>query len=187
VKQNLLFSLIPTIVVFLAISIFWVISGVSNLEIFYLFIGLLLGNILLDLDHFIYWFIRKPNTDESRLVRTIVNKKDIHSTHRLIKAARTSHTNLIFHHYFFQISLNFLSFFIFISSTNTIVLSLLVSANLHLLIDEIRDYFKNPKHLQDWLFAREEKQLPIRFLKKYLITFTILFFIFLFLLVKSKT
>lgn len=179
--------MIPTTVLFLAVSIIWVISGVSNVEIIYLLVGLILGNLLLDLDHFIYWFLRKPNTDESRMVKTVVNKKDFKSTYRLIRAARTSHDNLIFHHYFFQISLNLISFFIFISSNSTVILSFLLSANLHLLTDELRDFFRNPKYLQNWLFAREEKQLPLKSLKNYLIIFSIPFFIFLFLLVKSKT
>ena len=186
-KQNLLFDLLPTIVVFFIVSIFWVIFGISNIEIIYLLIGLILGHIFLDLDHIIYWFYRKPNTEESRIIKNTLYKKDFKSFLKLIRAARTSHNNLIFHHYFFQVSLNLISFFIFISSSNTFCLSFLLSINLHLLTDEIRDYLRNPKFLQNWLFAREEKQLSIESLKNYLIIFNILFFIFLFLLVKSKT
>jgi len=187
VKQNLLFNLLPTVLVFFIVSIFWVIFGVSSVEIFYLLIGLILGHIFLDIDHIIYWFYRKPNIDESRIVKNTLEKKDFKSFFKLIKAARTSHDNLIFHHYFFQISLNLISLFIFISSSNTFSLSFLLSINLHLLTDEIRDYLRNPKFLQNWLFAREEKQLLIKSLKNYLIIFCILFFIFLLLLVKSKT
>ena len=185
-KQNSFFNLLPTIIVFLIVSSVWVIFNVSNIEIIYLFIGLILGYFFLDLDHLIYWFWRKPNTDESRIIKTALSKKDLKSFSKIIKAARSSHADLIFHHYFFQISLNLISFFIFISSTNTFVLSFLLSINLHLLADEIRDYSRNPKFLQNWLFAREEKQLPVKSLRNYLIIFNILFFIFLFLLVKSK-
>lgn len=186
-KRDLLFHLLPTFVVFIIVSLFWVVFSVSNIEILYLFIGLILGTFFLDVDHIIYWFYRKPNTDESRIVKTTVENKDFKSVYKLIKAARSSHNNLIFHHYFFQIGLALISFFIFSSYSNTFILSFLLAINLHLLIDEIKDYFNNPKFLQDWLFAREEKQLPIKFLKNYLIVFIILFIIFLFLLVKSKT
>ena len=186
-KRDLLFHLLPTFVVFFIVSLFWVIFGVKNLEILYLLIGLLLGTFFLDIDHIIYWFYRKPNTDESRIVRATIENKDFKSIYRLIKAARKSHDNLIFHHYFVQIGLTLISFFIFISSSNTVILSFLLSINLHLLTDQIKDYLRDPKFLQDWLFAREEEQLPIKFLKNYLIIFTVLFFIFLFLLVKSKT
>ncbi|MDD2483169.1 MAG: hypothetical protein PHE32_01505 [Candidatus Shapirobacteria bacterium] len=185
-KRDLLFRLLPAFVVFIIVSLFWVVFGVSNIEIIYLLVGLILGTFFLDIDHIIYWFYRKPNTDESRIVKTTIENKDFKSVYKLIKAARSSHNNLIFHHYFFQIGLTLISFFIFNSYSNTFILSFLLAVNLHLLTDEIKDYFKNPKFLQDWLFAREEKQLPIKFLKKYLIVFIILFTIFLFLLVKSK-
>ena len=186
-KKNLLFNFIPTAFVFFVTSIAWVIFKISNIEILYLLIGLILGHFFLDFDHIFYWFYRKPNTDESRIVQATIKNGDLKSFFKLVKAARTSHTNLIFHHYFFQISLNLISFFIFISSSNTVALSFLLSINLHLLSDEIRDYFYNPKFLQKWLFAREDKQLSIKSIKNYLIVFSILFFIFLFLLVKSKT
>jgi len=187
VKKNLLFNFLPTTAVFFTVSIIWVTFKISNVEIFYLLIGLILGHLFLDLDHIFYWFYRKPNTDESRIAKTTLKKRDLKSFFKLVKAARTSHINLIFHHYFFQISLNLISFFIFISSSNTFILSFLLSINLHLLADEIRDYIYDPKFLQKWLFARENKQLSIKSFKKYLIIFIILFFIFLYLLVKSKT
>lgn len=185
-KQDLLFHLLPTGLVFIIVSIFWVIFGVSNVQIIFLLFGLILGVFFLDIDHIIYWFYRKPNTDESRIVKATVENKDFKSVYRLVRAARKSHNNLIFHHYFFQIGLNLISLFIFTSYSNAFILSFLLSTNLHLLTDEIKDYRSNPKFLQDWLFAREEKQLPIKFLKRYLIVFTVFFFIFLFLLVKSK-
>jgi len=187
VKRDLIFHLLPTAVVFFIVSFFWVIFGVSNIEIIYLLIGLILGTFFLDIDHIIYWLYRKPNTDESRIVKTTIENKDFKSVYKLIKAARRSHDNLIFHHYFFQIGLTLISFFIFISYSNTFILSFLLAINLHLLTDEIKDYISNPKFLQSWLFAREDNQLPIKSLKNYLTVFTILFFIFLILLVKSKT
>lgn len=186
-KRELLFHLLPSGAVFFIVSSVWILFRVSNLDILLLLIGLLVGTFFLDIDHLIYWFYRKPNTDESRIVQTVFEKKDFKSLYRLIKAARRSHDNLIFHHYFFQIGLALISFFIFSSSSNIFVLSFLVAVNLHLLVDEIKDFLNKPKFLQDWLFAREEKQLPLKFLKNYIIVFSILFLIFLFLLVKSNT
>ncbi len=185
-KQDFLFHLLPSFILFLFISIIWVIFGISSKEILLLFFGIMLGTFFLDIDHIIYWFFRKPNTDESRIVRSTFQKKDFKSIYKLIRLAGKSHNNLIFHHYFFQISLNLISLFIFTLYSNVLVLAFLLSINLHLLVDEIKDYLENPKFLQDWLFAREENQLPVKFLKKYLIVFTFFFFIFLFLFVKSK-
>lgn len=185
-KKDFLFHLLPTFVLFLFISIIWVIFGISSIEILLLFIGLTLGTFFLDIDHLIYWFYRKPNTDESRIVKSTFEKKDFKSIYKLIRLAGKSHDNLIFHHYFFQISLNLISLFIFTLYSNVLVLAFLLSINLHLLTDEIKDFFSNPKFLQNWLFAREDKQLAIKSLKKYLIIFIFFFFIFLFLFVKSK-
>lgn len=186
-KPDLLFSLLPTTVTFFLVAFIWVIFGVSTGKIILLLIGLVLGTLFLDLDYLIYWLYRKPNTEESRLVKTAIGKKDFKSIYRLIKAAKKHHDNLIFHHYFFQIGIALISFFIFTSYSNTFVLSFLLAVNLHLLTDEVKDFKTNPKFLQDWLFAREDKQLPQKLLKNYIIVFAALFFIFLFLLVKSKT
>ena len=186
-KQDFLFLLLPAAAVFLIVATIWVIVGISSINLILLLIGLIIGTIFLDLDYLIYWLYRKPNTEESRLVKTAIDKKDFKSVYRLIKAARKHHNNLIFHHYFFQIGIAFISLFIFSSSPNVFFLGFLMAINTHLLADEIKDFNTNPKFLQDWLFAREEKQLPIKSLKNYIISFVIFFFILLFLLVKSKT
>lgn len=114
-----------------------------------------------------------------------IKNKDVKSVLRLIKLTHQNHYNLIFHHYFFQVILVFFSLFILTSSNNVFVSSLIIALNLHLLIDEINDYRKDPKKLQKWLFARESKQLPIKFLKQYIIIFTILFIFLVFLFIQS--
>ena len=186
-KHELRYHLLTSSVIFVLVSIFLVIFKVASIKLFYLFLGISIGSFILDIDHFIFWFFLKPNLEESRLARATIKNHDFKSIYRLLKASHHTHYNLIFHHYFFQVGLNLISLFIFISSSNIFCLSFLLSINLHLLTDEIRDYLRNPKFLQNWLFAREERQLSIKSLKNYLIIFNILFFIFLFLLVKSKT
>ena len=63
----------------------------------------------------------------------------------------------------------------------------MLALNVHLLVDEIVDYRRNREHLQDWLFAREQKQLPIDFLSKYIGFFVIITSIFFLLLLKSRS
>jgi len=55
-----------------------------------------------------------------------------------------------------------------------------------LLIDEYIDYFRDPKILQKWLFARGQTQLPIKFLGQYLAVFTVFFVVFITLLIKFQ-
>jgi len=157
-----------------------------SIQILYLFLGIFFGTIILDADHLIFWYFLKPNIDESRLARTTIKNFDIKSLIKLIIASHSTHHNLIFHHYFFQSILVLFTFFIFTSTSNLFVLSLVFSLNLHLLIDEYVDFFINPKILQKWLFAREEKQLPVKFLNRYLTFFSIFLIIFIILLFYSQ-
>jgi len=54
--------------------------------------------------------------------------------------------------------------------------------NVHLLVNELQDYFKKPAYLQEWLFAREPKKLPVEHLHYYLIPFIIINVIFVFII-----
>jgi len=171
---------------FILTAIFLVIFNFHNSTLIFLFFGIFVGTFFLDIDHIIFWFFLKPSLEESRIAQTAFKKKDFKSVLKLIKLTHRHHFNLIFHHYFFQVILVFFSFFIFTSSNNIFASSFLLSTNLHLLIDEIADYRNDPKSLQKWLFARETKQLPVKFLKQYIIIFIVLFIFLTFLLIQSQ-
>ena len=177
---------LPLLGLFLLIAPIWFFAKVPISQIIFLFLGFLLGSFLLDIDHFIFWFFIKPNIEESRLVQTAFQKKDFKSIFSLFESTHKAHHNLIFHHYFFQITLILISFFVFTSSTNVFTKAILFALNLHLLIDEIVDFYTDKKAIQNWLFAREEKQLSIDSLKYYILVFIILLAFFGFLLLKSK-
>jgi len=185
-KHKFIVYLIPSLILFVFISIFWVIFGVKNIELLYLAIGLTLGMIIVDSDHFIFWFFLKPKKEESRLVKMAIKKKDIKSITKIVQKSHRVHHNLIFHHYFFQVILVLFSLFIITSTNNTIISALILGLNFHLIIDEIIDYRHDPKILQKWLFARESKQLPISFLKRYIAIFITFMLLFTFFIVRSK-
>lgn len=185
-KHELRYHLLASIVVFILVSIFLVIGKIESIQLLFLFLGITIGSFILDIDHFIFWFFLKPNLEESRLARTAIQNYDIKSIYSLLKTSHQTHYNLIFHHYFFQVILVLFSFFIFTLTRNIFVTSLVVSMNLHLLIDEIIDYTYNPKILQKWLFARENSQLPIKFLGRYVFTFSFFLLIFIVLLIISQ-
>jgi len=186
VKQELKVHLLPLLAIFIFISLFWLIGKVAYFDFIYLFFGLLLGSFLLDLDHLIFWLYVKPNLEESRLARLLFEKKDYRSILSLLETTHKKHTNLVFHHFFFQVVLSLVSLFVFTSSGNVFGMALLVAINTHLLVDEIKDYRFDPRHLQEWLFARESKQLPIKSIKNYLIIFIFLLSLFIYLLLKSR-
>jgi len=186
VKHEFRYHLLASSVLFFLISIFLVIIKSPNIEILAVFLGTFFGSIILDVDHLIFWYFLKPNLEESRLAKTTIKNYDLKSLFKLINASQQTHHNLIFHHYFFQSILVLFTFFIFTSTTNLFVISLVVSLNLHLLVDEYLDFFINPKILQKWLFAREATQLPTKFLGRYLTFFSVFLVIFIILLFYSQ-
>ena len=185
-KHEFRYHLLASSVIFVLVSIFLVIFKTESIQLLYLFLGIFLGSFILDIDHFIFWFFLKPNLEESRLARTTLKNHDFKAIYRLLKTSHQTHYNLIFHHYFFQVILVLFSFFIFTLTRNLFVTSLVVSLNLHLLIDEIIDYFYSPKSLQKWLFARENSQLPIKFLGRYVSVFSFFLVIFIILLILTQ-
>jgi hypothetical protein len=186
VKSELKKHLLPLLVVFLIIAVSWTIGKINYLSIFSLLVGLSLGSFFLDLDHLIYWLYINPNTDESRLAKIALKKYDLRSLVKLLESTHHKHLNLVFHHFFFQVVMTLFSFFVFTSSNSVFAKAFLLSLNIHLLVDEISDYRLEPKHLQDWLFARETKQLPLRYLSNYIVVFCVFAVIFAILLLKSK-
>lgn len=179
--------LLPLLAIFILISFFWLLSKVYFWNFIFLFLGLLFGSFFLDFDHIIYWLYLNPGTEESRLAKITIDKRDFFSLLKLLESTHQQHVNLIFHHYFFQIVMALFSLFIFTSSGNPFAMAFILALNIHLLVDEISDFRRDKKHLQNWLFARESKQLPLRYLSKYIAIFVFLTSIFTWLLLKSQT
>lgn len=170
---------------FLLTSLFWIFQKVVWYEFVFLFFGFLWGSFFLDTDHLIYWFYLQPNLEESRLAQIAWKKGDYVSLIKLLEATHLQHLSLIFHHYFFQIVLTIISLFVFTSSTGIFPKAFLLALNLHLLVDEIKDFYQSPAHLQTWLFARESRQLSVKSLKYFVLAFVFLNLIFTGLLIKS--
>ena len=185
-KHQFRYHLLTSVVVFTIIAAFLIIFNNPSIKLFWLLLSILFGEIILDSDHLLYWFFLKPNTEESRLVKTALKNKDFIPVIKLINAGRLKHHNLIFHHYFFQVILVLFSIFIFTSTSNIFASGIVLSLNLHLIIDELIDYYKDPKLLQKWLFAREPNQLPVKFLGRYITIFILIFLFFLFLFIKTN-
>lgn len=185
-KRELSVHLLPLLGIFLFIALIWSLNRVPIYHHLLLLLGLGIGAFFLDIDHLIYWLFINPKHPDSLLAATAIKHRDYKAIIKLYEITSQKHTNLVFHHFFFQIVLAFVSLFVFSISGSSLILGILLALNLHLLIDETGDYYSNPKHLQDWLFAREEKQLPLNYLGYYLSIFGIIC-LFLFLtLIQSQ-
>lgn len=184
-KSELKRHLLPLLILFLLISLIWILQKTVWYQYIYLFFGFLWGSFFLDLDHLLYWFYLRPDLEESRLAALAWKKGDFASLLKLLESTHKGHTSLVFHHYFFQIVLILISFFVFTSTSNVFAKAFLLALNLHLLVDEITDLREDSAHLQNWLFARENKQIPLSYLK-YFVGIILLFnLIFILLLVNA--
>lgn len=177
----------PLVIVFLLISFIWFIRGVSWSNYPLLFIGLAIGSFLLDVDHLVHWLFINPNTDESRLAKIAIFRYDYKSVIKLLESTHKKHTSLVFHHFFFQVVLATISIFIVTSSASAFAMGLVIALNIHLLVDEYDDLYTNPTHLQNWLFARESKQLPTKYLPHYTASFVALNLLLVFLVMLHRS
>lgn len=179
--------LLPLAAIFILTTVYWLFAGAPILHYPQLLLGLALGSYFLYLDHIIFWLYISPHTEEARLAKIALFKYDFRSVWKLIESTRRAHTNLIFHHYFFQIVLALISIFVFTSSGSIFGKAFILALNIYLLVEEWLDYQQDRGRLQDWLFAREKKQLPMDYLGRYLAMFLTLIVIFTFLLIKSSS
>ncbi|MFA6250572.1 MAG: hypothetical protein WC686_03665 [Candidatus Shapirobacteria bacterium] len=177
----------PLLALFLVISLFWALNLTPWPNFLILFLGLAVGSFFLDVDHLIYWFFLKPNTQESRLAQATFRQKDVKSLIKLLALTSKEHTNLIFHHYFFQVILALMSFFVFTSTTSIFIMAFLLASNVHLIVDEVTDLKHDKPHLQKWLFAREKKQLSLDYLRYYVLVFIFFSLLFLLLLIRFRS
>ena len=184
-KQELKNHFLPLLVIFVLASFVWLFQKSVWYNFIFLLFGFVWGSFFLDIDHLIYWFYLEPNLDESRLAQSAWKKGDFKSLLKLLESTHNHHTNLIFHHYFFQIIITFISFFVFTSSSSIFIKAFLLAMNIHLLVDEFKDYQSDPEHLKFWLFAREKQQLPTDSLKYYLLIFLIINLLFTLFLISS--
>jgi len=164
----------------LIVSLIWLVA-VSLLrwylkwDLVWLWLGTLFGTFLLDLDHLIYWFFTHPEKQDSQTAKMLWQKKDFKGLVLLLERYHDTHTRLIFHSALFQIIFLFFSFYIFTSSGSLFASGLAAGMNLHLLKDEWEDYFKNPSHLNDWLFWQVKKEISSETQKIYLVSVSAIF------------
>lgn len=113
-------------------------------------LGGIVGTILPDLDHFIYFYFVKPQDLTSQRVGYLVNKKEIVRGVELLYETRNERKDLIFHSVFFQVIFLVLTFWMMSSSGSFFGRGLVLSFALHLSIDQIMD-LTELKSFDNWL------------------------------------
>lgn len=143
-------------------------------------LGGIIGNVLPDLDHVIYFYFVSPTDLTSQRFDFLAHKKSFGRMIELMYETRSERHGLIFHTIFFQIIFLILTFWMLSSSGSLFGKGLVLSFALHLSIDQLLDLTET-EHLNNWM-----KYLPFKLngdqTRLYWLGSTVLLLIFGFLL-----
>lgn len=138
---------------FLLISI---VKGWFSLLYWPFWVGGIIGNILVDVDHFIYIYFLRPQELTSRRVGYMFGKRNVRGSLNLLAETRQERKDLIFHTVFFQLIFLVLTFLVVTSTGSILGRGIVLAFSLHLLVDQAIDLMEIG-NLNTWL-----KFLPIR-------------------------
>lgn len=137
---------------FILISVF---KGWLSFTYWPFWVGGILGNFLVDVDHLIYVYFLRPHELTSKRVDYMMGKRDISASLNLLAETREERKDLIFHTIFFQLIFVVLTFFVVTSSGSLLGRGMVLAFSLHLLVDQAVDLMEIG-NLNTWL-----KYIPI--------------------------
>lgn len=163
----------------LMIFLFWLFQKYSFVFFIELILGFVIGNIILELDHLVYWFVVNPKSQESQIAQKLIKQFNLKKLYNFYLQTKDFHKTLIFHHFYTQVALIIISIFVLTSSNIVTSRSLIFFTNLNLFIKQVFSYIESKSQFQSWLFARMPKQISPNSLIYYLGILAILNFFFL--------
>lgn len=117
--------------------------------------GGIVGTLLPDLDHVIYFYLVKPVELTSQRFNFLLEKREVGKMVSLLYETRTERSSLIFHSIFFQLIFFVLTFWMLSSSGSVFGKGMVLAFALHLLVDEAID-LTEMGNLGNWF-----KNLPV--------------------------
>jgi len=173
-KKEIISHLIPSIIFFLiALIFFW--PQLTIWGILALFAGSIAGTFLIDIDHFIYCFITKPDKPCSQKARAFYNQKNYHQAINTVIASHKEHHQLTFHSAVFIPIWAVFTLFIITSTTSLFAQSLVLASYLHLLKDIWEEELTVPDNLNNWLFWQVKTPVNLITQRYYVFAITIIF------------
>ncbi len=149
----------PLIVSITLFIVLMALTGTQNVvEGSELFLGVLLGTFVLDLDYIIYAFLTDPDTEFSQNLRSFIKHKDVSNTLNYIGFHKDEVTEKTLHSILFQIALGCLTLFAAYSPLNYFTKGLVLSTYANT-IYRLSEAWVEGKH-GDWFWAL--KQRPSR-------------------------
>ncbi len=118
-------------------------------------IGLGVGSVLPDLDHFIYMLFLHPEEVTSQRAKFLMESKNVRGVLDLVCDTQNERNQLVFHTALFQLVFIAVTFLVVSSSGNLIGRGIVLGFSLHLLVDEVRQLLSRG-NLDSWF-----RQIPL--------------------------
>ena len=152
-------------------------------DLIFLWLGGLLGTVLLDLDHLLYVFIH-PQELTSLRVKRLLGQHRFWEALVLLADTVEERKRLSFHNALFQPLLYGLCFFVLTSTGSLFGAGLVMALALHLLKDEIELLLKGKEdYLRGWLFWPVRKEISLQNQRFFIILMLLIFLVLNLLLV----
>jgi len=116
----------------------------------YFWLGGVVGNMLPDLDHLLYIFVSRPSELTSKRISSLISQKEWSSALDLLYKTRRERKMPVFHTIQFQILFAIVAFFVVTSTGSLFGTGLVLSAMLHLAVDQADDFFATSS-ISNWL------------------------------------
>lgn len=130
-----------------------------DFSLIFLWLGGLVGALILDLDYLFQVFLVQPDLPLSKEAKTLWQEKKYQEILKLVYAKTDEITKYTFHTLFFQAIFFLFSFFVMTSTASHFGQALVLCASLHLLTEQIAD-IREKGMLSDYWFARLNVYLP---------------------------
>ena len=170
-KKEVLKRLIPSLVFLAFLSL---LNWQAKLELLGLWVGGLIGVILLDLDHLIYCLWQAPHEMTSQRLKKYFQEGQYQYSLNLLFETQGERKRLIFHSVLFQLILLVTVFFVLSSSSGLLGKGLVLILFLQTLRSQFEEFLREGK-MDSW-FWQLKLDLPSNFQALYLLLMFLLFF-----------
>jgi len=161
------YSFLISLFIFISLTKDWM-----SLSYWPFWVGGLVGNLLPDLDHFIYIYFLKPHELTSQRVGYMMGKRNFSKSFLLLLESRSERKKLIFHSGIFQLIFVILALLVVTSSGSLFARGIVLAFFLHLLVDQAVDYLETG-NMNNWTGGYEievtNKQIKIYWLVMFLV------------------
>lgn len=123
-----------------------------DLNLVWLWLGGLIGAVILESDYLFQVFLVQPELPISSEIKQLWEKQQYKSALTTIYNRASEITHLTFHTIFFQVIFYAFSFFILSSSGSVFGQALVLTSLLHLLKEQFEEIRKNNRLLEGWFY-----------------------------------